>query len=164
MERTKTFSWQDPTIGATEALQMEGMDYLTAMYDGKLPGPPIMHTLDFKMHSIESGKAIFSFVPQEFHYNPIGSVHGGVISTLLDSAMGCTVHTLMPKGKAYTTLELKVNFLKAITKKSGELFAVGKMIYNGGRTALVEAQIIDSNNKIFAYGVSTCLIFDVQKQ
>ena len=162
MERTRTFSWQDPTIGATEALQMEGIDYLSAMFEGKLPAPPIMHTLDFKMHSIKAGKAVFSFVPQEFHYNPIGSVHGGVISTILDSAMGCTVHSLMPKGKAYTTLELKVNFLKAITKNSGELFTIGKMIYSGGKTALVEAQIVDANGKLFAYGVSTCLLFDVK--
>ncbi|MES2591235.1 MAG: PaaI family thioesterase [Bacteroidota bacterium] len=160
MERTRTFSWNDPSIGAQQASQMSGMEYIEAMLNKQLPGPPVIETLDFKLKSIEPGKAVFSFVPAEFHYNPIGSVHGGVISTILDSAMGCSVHSLLPKGKAYTTLELKVNFLRAITKENAELFAVGKIIHCGNKTALVEAQVIDSQNKVYAHGVSTCLIFN----
>jgi uncharacterized protein (TIGR00369 family) len=158
MERTRTFSWEDPLIGAKEALHMKGIDYLKAMFEGRLPVPPILNTMNFKMKSIEEGKAVFGFTAEEYHYNPIGTVHGGVISTLLDSAMGCTVHSILPAGKGYTTLELKVNFLRAITKDSGELFSEGKMIHTGNKTALVEAQITDAQGKVYAHSVSTCLI------
>ena len=158
MERQRTFSWEDPLIGAKQAVQMSGLDYLKEIFEGRIPVPPILNTMDFKMHSLESGKVAFTFIPQEFHYNPIGTVHGGVISTALDSAMGCTVHSLLPLGKGYTTLELKVNFLRAITQKSGEMTITGKMIHSGGKTALVEAQITDKGGKVFAHGVSTCLI------
>jgi uncharacterized protein (TIGR00369 family) len=158
MERTKTIHWQDPMEGAAKAMQMSGLEYLQAMGDGKIPFPPILHTLDFKVDSAEKGQAIFSFEPQEFHYNPIGAVHGGVISAILDSAMGCTLHSILPAGTGYTTLELKVNFLKAITIKTGVLRAIGKIINSGSRTALVEAQLLDSNNKLYAHAVSTCMI------
>ncbi len=159
MERSRTFTWEDPTIGSQQALKMQGIDYLKSMLEGKLPAPPLVYTLDFKMKSIEPGKAVFSFIPQEFHYNPIGSVHGGVISAILDSAMGCTVHSMLPAGKGYTTLELKANFLRPITKECGELISEGKIIHMGGKTALVEAQIIDQAGKVYAHSVSTCLLF-----
>ena len=156
--RERTFQWENPLEGAKQALQMSGLDYLQAMGDGKIPFPPLLHTLDFRPTHLEKGKVIFSFQPQEFHYNPIGSVHGGVISAILDSAMGCTLHSILEAGSGYTTLELKVNFLKAITTKIDELHAVGKIIHAGGRTALVEAQLIDKDNTVYAHGVSTCLI------
>lgn len=156
--RERTFQWENPLEGAKQALQMSGLDYLQAMGDGKIPFPPLLHTLDFKPTHLEKGKVIFSFQPQEFHYNPIGSVHGGVISAILDSAMGCTLHSILEAGTGYTTLELKVNFLKAITTRIEELHAVGKIIHSGGRTALVEAQLIDKDNTVYAHGLSTCLI------
>jgi uncharacterized protein (TIGR00369 family) len=159
MERTRTIQWEDPLIGAQKAAGMSGMEYLQAISDGEIPPPPLLHTLDVKRPAtIEKGTVTFSFVPQEFHYNPIGSVHGGVISAVLDSAMGCSLHTLLQAGTGYTTLELKVNFIKGITIKTGELRAVGKVIHAGGRTALVEAQLLDANNVLYAHGVSTCLI------
>jgi len=163
-KRERIFQWDDPMHGAKEALTMAGLDYFQAMSDGKLPMPPLLQTLDFRVESIEKGKAIFAFEPQEFHYNPIGTVHGGVISAILDSAMGCSIHSLLPAGTGYTTLELKVNFLKAITIKSGELKAVGKVIHSGSRTALVEAQLIDEKGTIYAHGVSTCLIFNLKAE
>lgn len=101
----------------------------------------------------------FLFEPQEFHYNPIGTVHGGVISAILDSAMGCSIHSLLPAGTGYTTLELKVNFLKAVTAQTGELSATGKVIHAGNRIALVEARLTDKHNIIYAHGVSTCMIY-----
>ena len=156
--RERTFQWDNPLEGAKQALQMSGLDYLQAMGEGKIPFPPLLHTLDFKPTHLEKGKVIFSFKPQEFHYNPIGSVHGGVISAILDSAMGCTLHSVLEAGTGYTTLELKVNFLKAVTTKIEELHAVGKIIHAGGRTALVEAQLIDNDNTVYAHSVSTCLI------
>ena len=157
-ERTRTFTWDDPMKGAMEATQMSGYDYLQAMGDGKIPLPPILHTLDFKVNHLEKGIVIFSFEPQEFHYNPIGSVHGGVITAILDSAMGCSLHSLLDAGVGYTTLELKVNFLKAVNIKTGLLKAVGKVINAGSRSALVEAQLIDESGKIYAHAVSTCMI------
>ena len=162
--RERTFRWDDPMKGAKEALTMAGLDYFQAMNDGKLSMPPLLQTLDFKVESIEKGKAVFAFEPQEFHYNPIGTVHGGVISAILDSAMGCSIHSLLAAGTGYTTLELKVNFLKAITIKSGELKAVGKLIHSGSRTALVEAQLIDEKGTIYAHGVSTCMIFNLKAE
>ena len=144
--------------GAKEAIQMDGIEYLRAMSDDKFPLPPLLHTLDFSVTQIEKGNVVFEFTPQEFHYNPIGTVHGGVITVILDSAMGCSVHSLLPAGKGYTTLELKVNFLKAITMKTGKLKTIAKVINLGGRTALVEAQLVDQNNTAYAHAVSTCLI------
>ena len=158
MERSKTITWDDPMKGATEARTMSGYDYLQAMGEGKLPFPPIMHTLDFQVKSMEKGSVVFSFVPQEFHYNPIGSVHGGVITAILDSAMGCSLHSLLEPGVGYTTLELKVNFIKAINLKNGELRAIGKVIHNGSRSALTEAQLVDENGTLYAHAVSTCMI------
>ena len=158
MERSKTITWQDPMVGAQKAMQMNGIDYLQAMTDGQIPLPPLLFTLDFKAVGFEKGQAIFSFEPQEFHYNPIGSVHGGVISAILDSAMGCTIHSVLEAGTGYTTLELKVNFIKAITIKTGKLQAIGKIIHSGKSTALVEAQLIDANGTLYAHAVSTCMI------
>lgn len=158
MERSRTFTWSDPMSGATQARTMSGQAYLDAMNAGTIDFPPLLHTLDFKVEDVTSGVAIFSFFPQEFHYNPIGTVHGGVITAMLDSAMGCSLHSLLEAGVGYTTLEIKVNFLKAITIKTGKLRAIGKVIHAGSRTALTEAQLTDEAGNVYAHGVSTCMI------
>lgn len=158
MERSRTFTWSDPMAGATQARSMSGQEYLDAMSAGKIAFPPLLHALDFKVDSVIKGQAIFSFQPQEFHYNPIGTVHGGVITAMLDSAMGCSLHSLLEAGAGYTTLEIKVNFLKAITIKTGTLRALGKVIQAGNRTALTEAQLLDEAGTVYAHGVSTCMI------
>lgn len=158
MERSRTITWSDPHEGAVKAKQMSGLDYLQAIGRGEIPYPPLLHTLDLKAVSMEKGIAVFSFQPQEFHYNTIGTVHGGVISAIVDSAMGCAIHSTLEAGTGYTTLELKVNFLKAVTIKSGLLKATGKIIHAGKKTALVEAQLTDEQGTIYAHGVSTCLI------
>jgi uncharacterized protein (TIGR00369 family) len=162
-DRTRTYSWQDPVEGAKKGLQLSGMDYLNAISQGDLPIPPIMNTLDIRIGSIEPGKAIFEFEPKEFHYNPLGTVHGGVISTLLDSAMGCSLHSTLPKGTGYTTLELKVNFLRPITTKTKKLICIGKVINAGNKTALTEAQLVDDAGKIYAHGVSTCMLINLEQ-
>ena len=159
MERSRVITWEDPSKSAVAAAELAGIDFLQTVTDGKIPLSPILQTLDFKVVGMEHGKAMFSFEPQEFHYNPIGSVHGGVITAILDSAMGCSIHTLLPQGTGYTTLELKVNFIKAVTIKSGVLTATGKVIHSGSRTALVEAQLTGSDGKLYAHATSTCLIF-----
>ena len=158
MERSKTITWDDPMAGAKKAMTMTGLEYLQAMGEGKIPYPPLMHTLDMKAVHLEKGKVTFAFTPQEFHYNPIGSVHGGVITAILDSAMGCTLQSVLDAGVGYTTLELKVNFIKSVSTKNGELRATGKIIHAGSRTALTEAQLTDENGTLYAHAVSTCMI------
>ena len=158
MERTRTINWQNPLEGAHKAMHMSGMEYLEAMNRGEIALPPLLHTLDFKVLTTKPSEVVFGFTPQEFHYNPIGSVHGGVISAILDSAMGCALHTLLPAGTGYTTVELKVNFIKGITIKTGDVRAIGKVISKGNRTALTEATLVDSNNTLLAHSTSTCLL------
>jgi uncharacterized protein (TIGR00369 family) len=159
-ERTKTIQWHDPMNGALKARQMNGLAYLQAISDGAISYPPLLNVLDFEPVSITRGQAIFSFDPQEFHYNSLGTVHGGVISAILDTAMGCSLHSLLQAGPGYTTLELKVNFLKAITIKSGKLKAIGNIIHSGSRIALVEATLTDEKDTIYAHGTSTCMILN----
>jgi uncharacterized protein (TIGR00369 family) len=155
---SRTFHWDDTSKGINAIASISGLEYLNAMHAGELPLSPLVKTLDFKVEHIEKGKVAFSFSPQEFHYNPLGSVHGGVISALLDSAMGCTLHSVLEAGNGYTTLELKTNFLKTITIKTGLLKATGKILHIGSRTALLEAEITDDAGKIYAHGTSTCMI------
>jgi uncharacterized protein (TIGR00369 family) len=164
MERTKTIAWQDPLKATSQISKMPGLDYLQAIRNGKTAHPPLLHTLEFAIDSIQKGEAIFSFLPQEFHYNTLGTVHGGVISAILDSAMGCSLHSLLPAGTGYTTLELKVNFLKAVTTRTGKLRAIGRVIHAGSRTALVEAQLTSDDNTIYAHATSTCLILNHKTQ
>ena len=160
--RSRTHSWHDPIEGSKKGLQLSGLDYLKAMSAGKLPFPPLMSTLDFKIGEITPGAVSFQMKPKEFHYNPLGGVHGGVITSLLDSAMGCSLQTLLPKGTGYTTLELKVNFVRPINIKTGNLVCKGRVINSGSKVALTEAQIIDERGKILAHGTSTCLLLQLQ--
>ena len=157
-QRERIYSWGNPLEGVEWSKYLSGLAYLLAIKRGEAPASPLMNTLEFSLGEIEEGKASFHFEPQEFHYNPNGSVHGGVITAILDSAMGCTLHSLLPKGMVYTTLELKINFLKMVRSETGMLTATGKMIHMGSKTALVEASLRDSNGKKYAYGVSTCML------
>lgn len=151
--------WANPLEMATKAKTMSGFDFLNGILNGELPAAPIAETLGFHPLSLEKGKAVFEFEPKEFHYNPIGSVHGGVITTVLDTAMGCSLQSALPQGVAYTTLELKVNFLKAVTINDGKMKSTGKIIHLGKTTALVEANLTNEAGKLYAHGVSTCMIF-----
>lgn len=156
--RTRTYSWEDPAIGATAAKTMAGIDYLKAMAAGILPLPALLHTLGLEVGEIEQGVVSFRFQPAEFHYNPLGTVHGGVITSVLDSAMGCTLQSVLEAGAGYTTLEIKVNFLKAVRVATGTLRASGKIIHVGKSTALLEAQLTDAAGAVYAHSVSTCMI------
>lgn len=159
--RSRTYQWTDPLETAAKAKTMTGFQFLEGILKGDIPSPPIASTLDFKPLTLEEGRVSFEFEPREFHYNPIGSVHGGVISTLLDTAMGCALQSSLPRGVAYTTLELKINFIKAVTHKSGILKAEGRLIHNGKSTAFAEADLKDSEGRLYAHGVSTCLLFQI---
>jgi uncharacterized protein (TIGR00369 family) len=156
--RTRTIEWEDPTVGALRGREMSGLEYMRAIVAGEIPPPPIASTLGFGLAQVDEGRAVFTLQPAEFHYNPIGMVHGGVAATLLDSAMGCAVHSLLPAGVGYTTLELKVNFLRAMTRDTGPVRAEATVLHAGSRTALAEARLLDATGKLLAHATSTCLI------
>jgi uncharacterized protein (TIGR00369 family) len=156
--RERTVAWDDPLLGARAAPSMSGIEYLRAMLRGDYPPPPIAMTLGFTLDEVEEGRAVFSMVPAEYHYNPIGMVHGGVAATLLDSAMGCAVQSRLPAGTGYTTLEMKVNLLRAITMDTGPVRCEGTLLHLGRTTALAEARLTDAAGRVLAHATSTCLI------
>ena len=133
MKRSLEVTWQDPIELAKVARSMAGIEFLRAMRDGKLPPPPIAQLLGFQLVEVEPGRAVFEVQPGERHYNPIGSVHGGYLASLLDSAVGLAVHARLPAGKGYTTLELKVSYHRAVTKKTGPIRAEGVVTQLGRR-------------------------------
>ena len=134
-DRKCMVTWEDPTAGAEAAATMSGLEYLRAIARGELPTPPVADLIGFDVFEIEEGRVVFECTPAEYHYNPIGAVHGGLACTLFDSAMGCAVHTMLPAGVGYTTVELKVNFLRPITMNTGRLLCEGTTIHVGGRIA-----------------------------
>ena len=133
------------------------------MLAGELPYPYIAETLDFALVEVSGGHAVFQGAPQLKHYNPMGGVHGGWYATLLDSALGCAVHSMMPAGRAYTTAELSVNIVRAATMKSGPLRAIGTVIHCGRQMATAEARIVGPDGKLYAHGTTTCLVFEMPK-
>jgi uncharacterized protein (TIGR00369 family) len=146
-------------IGAQAAPQMSGMDYLQAALRGEFPIAPMAQLMNMRLTEVEEGRAVFTAEPGEYHYNPIGSVHGGFAATLLDSAMGCAVHSTLPAGAGYTTVELHINLLRPITTQTGIVRCEGKVIHAGRRIATAEARLTDETGKIYAHGTTTCVVF-----
>jgi uncharacterized protein (TIGR00369 family) len=134
---------------------------MQAMLDGQAPRPPISETLDFLLVSVADGEAIFQGRPQFKHYNPLGSVHGGWFATLLDSALGCAVHTTMPVGRGYTTLEFKVNLVRALTDQVPLVRAIGRVVHRGRQVTTSEATLVGHDGKLYAHASTTCLLFDL---
>ena len=157
--RTRTITWEDPRALAKSAAGLSGMEYLQKIISGEFPPPPIGVLMNFRIAELSEGHAVFAVEPAEYHYNPIGVVHGGVAATLLDSAMGCAIHSTLPAGATYTTLEIKVNFIRAMTSETGLVRCEANTIHVGGRTATAEGKIIDELGKIYAHGTTTCIIF-----
>jgi uncharacterized protein (TIGR00369 family) len=143
---------------------MSGMETMQAMLRGELPYPPMAKTLDFNLMEVEPGKAVFQGTPGPAHLNPMGSIHGGWYATLLDSALGCAVHTMMPAGRGYTTAELSVNLVRAINGKAPRVRAEGKVIHCGRQLATAEARLYGPDGTLFAHGTTTCLVFDLPSQ
>jgi uncharacterized protein (TIGR00369 family) len=151
-----------PGVATREQLSSRsGADFLAAISAGELPPPPIGATLDFIPISAEPGRVIFQATPGPQHYNPSGAVHGGYAATLLDSAVGCAVHSMLPQGKGFTTLELKVNYIRAMTDQTGPVRAEGTVVKVGGQVAVAEGRITDANGKLYAHATTTCLIFPI---
>jgi uncharacterized protein (TIGR00369 family) len=158
--RTRSYSWSDPMETARGLGAMSGLEMFAAMTRGDLPVPPIMVTLGVeRLEVVSEGHVSVYIRPQEFHYNPLGSVHGGVISMLVDTAAACAVHTTLPAGMGYTSLDLNVRFLKAITVASGPLRCDGTVVSRGRSTALGEAKLFDGTGRLVAHATSTCMLF-----
>ena len=153
--------WADPRALAEAGRSLGGRAFLDAMLRGELPAPPICHLVGFVISAVGEGRVEMVLTPEESQYNPIGSVHGGVIATVLDSVLGCAIHTLLPVGRGYTTLEIKVNYLRGLTCETGPVTAVGRVVHLGGRTAVAEASVSDANGKHYAQASTTCLVFDL---
>jgi uncharacterized protein (TIGR00369 family) len=161
--RVRTVTWEDPAPGRAAAPSMGGLDFLRAIARGELPEPPIARLLGLSIDAVEEGRVVFSFEPAEFHYNPIGTVHGGMAATLCDSAMGCAVHSGLPQGAGYTTLELHVNYVRPITTDTGRLSCTGRLLYLGGKVATAEAKVEDAQGTLYAHATCTCLILRPDK-
>jgi uncharacterized protein (TIGR00369 family) len=160
--RRRTYTWEDPRVAPAELAGMTGLDMFAAMREGRLPRPPIMYTMDMSAVEVTGDGAVrVSLTPQEFHYNPLGSVHGGVIATLLDTAAACAVHTTLPAGMTYTSLDLTTKFLRAVTVESGTLRCEGTVTHRGRQIALSEAHLYDGAGRLVAHATSSCLIFPI---
>lgn len=157
-ERSKTVTWHDPLVGARAMTQMSGIDYLRAIADGSLPPAPIAQLFGARVSSIREGEVVFHCVPDESAYNPIGAVHGGFMCTLLDSVVGCAVQTTLPAGTGYTSLEIKVSYLRAV-RAGEELTAVGRVTKPGRRAAFADGEIRDAQDRLVATASTTCLVF-----
>jgi uncharacterized protein (TIGR00369 family) len=156
--RTRTITWEDPTAAVQTGKSISGIAYLKAFQTGELPPPPIAVLLGMSITEVSEGRVVFTAEPSEYHYNPLGTVHGGVMATLLDSALGCAVQSMLPASTGYTTLELKVNYLRPITVRTGTVYAEGKIIHVGGRIATAEGRLTDAAGKLYAHGTTTCII------
>jgi uncharacterized protein (TIGR00369 family) len=161
-QRSRTFSWTDPALHADLIGRRTGLELLQGMADGSLPSPPIMELIDLATLQAEFGSVTVQLDPQEFHYNPLGTMHGGVISTLLDTAAACSVHSTLPAGVGYTSLDLNVKFLRPITLSSGRLTCTGSVLQSGRRTALAEARLTDGAGRLVAQAMSSCMLFPLE--
>ena len=159
--RTRTVEWHDPMITAAGALQRSGLETMQAIRDGILPPPPIAMLMQFDIRSLEEGRVEFGCTLDESVYNPIGVVHGGLVCTLLDTVAGCAVHTTLPRGLAYTSIEIKVNYLRPVHATSGPLTAIGRVTKPGRRVAFADGEILDGDGRTVATASSSLLVFPI---
>jgi uncharacterized protein (TIGR00369 family) len=159
--RSRTVEWHDPSVSAARAMELDGLTFLRAVIAGEIPAPPIGALMNMRFVSVDEGTATFALVPDESQYNPIGGVHGGTMCTLLDSVVGCAVQTTLPAGVGYTSVEIKVSFMKAVTKASGTLTAVGRVTKGGRRIAFAEGEVRDAHGSLVATASSTLLVLEL---
>jgi uncharacterized protein (TIGR00369 family) len=149
-------------VAPLEAMKsVSGLEFLRRIADGRLPTPPIAALLGFRLAEVSEGYARFEMTPEFRHYNPIGVVHGGLAATLLDSCMGCAVQTHLPAGTGYTTLEIKINFVRALTDQTGPIRAEARTLHVGRRASTAEGKLIDAKGTLYAHGTTTCMIFQI---
>ncbi|MCU1420876.1 MAG: thioesterase family protein [Microbacteriaceae bacterium] len=159
--RERTVTWADPLVGAERAKTMGGLEFMRAMIAGEIPPPPITGLMNMTAVSADVGTVTFTCEPDESMYNPIGTVHGGLVCTLLDSVLGCATQTTLPAGQAYTSLDITVSYLRPVLASSGPLTAVGRVVKPGSRAAFTEGTVHDANGKLVATATSTLLVFPV---
>ena len=157
--RSRTVTWHDPMITAAGALERTGLEALAAIRDGVLPPPPIAKLVQMDLVALEEGRVEFTCTVDESVYNPIGVVHGGLVCTLLDTVAGCAVHTTLPAGVGYTSIEIKVNYLRAVHAGSGPLTAIGRVVKPGRRVAFAEGEVLDAGGRTVATASSSLLVF-----
>jgi uncharacterized protein (TIGR00369 family) len=162
--RSLNITWEDPSIVAKAAFSMRGLDFLGKIAAGEIPAAPIMRLIDMQSAEVGEGKAAFTCVIGEQHYNALGVVHGGIAATLLDTALGCAVHTMLPMGVGYTTLELHVNYVRPIAIQTGMVRAEGEVIHIGRSVATAQARLIDAAGKLYAHATTTCMILRPTEQ
>ncbi len=156
---TRTFSWQDPAATAAEGMKLAGLDYIRAIQTGELPPPPIARLLEMEIVEAEQGRAVFALTPAEWMYNPIGMVHGGIAATILDSCMGCAVHTSLPAGVGYTTTDMQLRYIRAMGGATGRVLAEGRVVHAGRRTATAEGRVLtEAEGTLIAHGSTGCAI------
>jgi len=159
--RQRIVHWDDPKALMKAGQTLSGRDFLEAWRKGELPPPPICQLLDFTLEEVDDGRAALVIEPHESQYNPMGSVHGGIAATMLDSAMGLAVCSKCTAGRTFTTLEIKVNYLRAMSIETGPVRAIGRVIHFGRQIAMAEASLVDSSGKLYAQASSTVLLVDI---
>jgi uncharacterized protein (TIGR00369 family) len=157
--RTRTITWADPATLAAESVTKSGLEYLRGIAAGQIPRPPIAELIDSLIVEVEPGRVVFACDPAEWMYNPIGSVHGGIAATLLDSCMGCAVHTTLEAGVGYTTTDLQVRYIRPLTTSTGRVLAEGRVVHAGRRTATAEGRLfVESDHSLIAHATTGCAI------
>jgi uncharacterized protein (TIGR00369 family) len=160
-QRSRTVAWHEPGPGTAPGPAMAGIDYLKAMIAGELPPPPMAALMQFELVEAEPGKVVFTCSPDGSVYNPNGGVHGGLVCTLLDSVAGLALHSTLPAGKGYASIEIKVNYLKAVRLNAGPLTATGTVVKSGSRVGFIEGVVTDASGAVVATATSTLLVFDL---
>jgi len=156
--RRRLVDWEDQAASAQALRTLSGLDFLTGILEGRLPAPPVARLLGFAFTEVATGFVAMALDPAEFHYNPLSTVHGGVAATLLDSVMTCAVQSTLPVGRGSTTLEIKINYVRAITAATGRLRAEGKAIHVGRQVATAEGRLVDAEGRLYVHGTTTCII------
>jgi len=161
--RSRTITWDDPKTSARDAQSISGLEYLNSIKSGKISPPPIARLVGYSISEIKHGHAIFELEPAEYHFNPFATVHGGMASTLLDTTMIAAVLSTLSKGFGCSTLEIKVNFIRPITIETGLMRCEAGIIHLGKRIATAAGKVMNSEGRLYAHGVSTCMIFSTDK-
>ena len=156
--RVRTVTWEDPATIAAAARGKTGLEFLREVVAGRVPAPPMGQLMNIRLTVANRGEIVFEGTPEEYHYNPMGIVHGGMAATILDSALGCCVYSCLELGDVWTTLDIKVSYLKAMTVETGLVRATATIVHVGRTVALAEARLVDANDVIYAHATSTCLI------
>jgi uncharacterized protein (TIGR00369 family) len=149
-------------VDMAEATGQDGIDFLRGMLDGRYPAPPIARSMGFILTEVDPGRAVFEGAPTADFFNPLGTIHGGWTATILDSALGCCVHTIIKAGQGYTTVEMKVNYVRALMPETGRVRCEGKVIHAGSRIATSEARLVDGKGRLIAHASETCMIFEAR--